>query len=186
MLGLLRRLHRLHIQLALQADSSEEIFFPRVTKPKAKVTSFDLSEVTNAKIDEAVKKGQKKAKEMVEQLGMVNLFKKHLLWRNKISIVDIDGGVHKDASANEYDNDNDSDDDDDDDDDDDEEDVDSAELQPENVTSFGEDIPIDEPIQVSEDLISMTEHNVIDNALQQRFQQLPSSTIPMYEKVETR
>ena len=123
---------------------------------------------------------QKKAKEMVEQLGMINLFKKHLLWGNKISIVGIDGGVHKDASANEYDNDNDSDDD--------EEDVDSAELQPENVTSFGEDIPIDEPIQVSEDLKSMTEHNVIDNALQQRFQQqqtifykkLPSSTIATY------
>ena len=30
MLGLLRRLHRLHIQLAIQTESKEEIVFPRV------------------------------------------------------------------------------------------------------------------------------------------------------------
>ena len=37
MLGLLRRLHRLHIQLTLQAECSEDIIFPRVIKHQQKV-----------------------------------------------------------------------------------------------------------------------------------------------------
>jgi len=72
---------------------------------------------------------------MVEQLGMVNLIKKHSLWGDKIAVVDIDGGIHKDTGANEYDDNNDSDANGDD-----EDDVNSARLQ--NVTSLNEDIPI--------------------------------------------
>lgn len=60
MLGLLRSLHRLHIQLALQTDSSEEIFFPRKARHRVQGSLFNPNEVTNAKIDEAVKKEQKK------------------------------------------------------------------------------------------------------------------------------
>ena len=36
MFGLLHRLHRLYIQLALQANSDEEIIFPRVIKHQHK------------------------------------------------------------------------------------------------------------------------------------------------------
>ena len=187
MLGLLQRLHHLHIQLALQADSSEEILFPRRVKHKVQEQSFNLLEVTNAKIDEAVKKGQKRAKEMVEKLGMAELFKKHSLWGSKISIVGIDGGTHKNADC---DADDDCDADSDSDDDGEDDGVNSEGLQ--NVACLNEDISIHESVQVSEDLKRMTENNIIDNALQQKMQkqqkifykQIPSSTIPMYQQVE--
>ena len=188
MLGLLQRLCHLHIQLALQADSSEEILFPRTVKHKVQEQSFNLLEVTNAKIDEAVKKGQKRAEEMVQKLGMTELFKKHSLWGRKISIVGIDGGTHKNSDC---DADNDCDADSDSDDNGEDDGVNLEGLQ--NVACFNEDISIHESIQVSEDLKRMTENNIVDNALQQKMQkqqkifykQIPSSTIPMYQQVET-
>ena len=129
----------------------------------AKAPSFDLSEITDIKIYEAVKSVQSKAKKWLNSWEWLTFLKNwHSLWGDKISIVGIDGGIHKDTSANEYDDDNDSDGDD-------EDDVSSAGLQ--NVICFSEDIPINKSIKVSEDLTSMTNANVIDNALQQRFQQ---------------
>lgn len=82
MLGLLCRLHRLHIQLTLQSESSNDIVFPRVIKHQQKAEkmynqSFILSEFTNDKIFNAVCKVQGKAKLMVEELGMSDLFRKH-------------------------------------------------------------------------------------------------------------
>ena len=74
-LGLLRRLHHLHIQLALQADSSQEILFPRRGRQKVQEWSFNFSEVTNAKIDETVKKGQKRAKEWFKSLAWLNFLR---------------------------------------------------------------------------------------------------------------
>jgi len=38
MLGLLRRLHRLHIQLVLQAETKEQIVFSRVLKHEHKAS----------------------------------------------------------------------------------------------------------------------------------------------------
>ena len=60
------------------------------------------------------------------------------------------------------------------------------------MTCFNEDISIHESVQVLEDLKSMTEHNIIDSALQQKmhqqqkifYKQLPSSTIPLFQQVE--
>ena len=146
--------------------------------------NFNLSEINNAKIDEAVKKGQKREKEMVQKLGMAELFKKHSLWGSKISIVGIDGGAQKNDADDDCDADCDSDDEIEDDG------VNSEGVQ--NVTCFNEDTSIHECVQVSEDLISMIENNIIDSDLQQKmnqqqkifYKQLPSSTIPMYQQVE--
>ena len=78
-LGLLRQLHRLQIQLALQAETSKDIVFPRLTKHQRKCVfkQFSLSEVSNDKILEVVQKARNLAKLKVEELGMDVLFKKH-------------------------------------------------------------------------------------------------------------
>ena len=57
--------------------------------------SFNILEISNQKIFEAVKKGREKAKNMIEELGMAELFKKHTLWGKEVSIVGIDGGFHE-------------------------------------------------------------------------------------------
>ena len=93
MLGLLRRLHRLHIQLALQANSDKEIIFPRVIKQQRKAQRLSHSlDFTNDEIDKAIGKAKDKAKLMVEKLGMAELFEKHTLWGSDKTIVGIDGG----------------------------------------------------------------------------------------------
>ena len=74
MLGLLHRIHRLHIQLALQIDSDEEILFPRLEKRKTPKLLFKIEEITNEKILKDVKLGQNKAKLMIEELGMAELY----------------------------------------------------------------------------------------------------------------
>ena len=92
-LGLLRRLHRLHIRLSLQVNSGEEIIFPRVTKHLCKAQRLSHSlDFTNDEIQEAVNKAKDKAKPMVEKLGMAELFKKHALWGSDKAIIGIDGG----------------------------------------------------------------------------------------------
>ena len=63
MLGLLRRLHRLHIQLALQAETKEEIIFPRIIKHEHKqrknsVKNYVLVDVTDDEIYHIIKKAQ--------------------------------------------------------------------------------------------------------------------------------
>ena len=88
-LGLLRRLYHLHIQLTLQAETSEDIVFPRLTKHQRKYVCkrFSLSEVSNDKILETVQKAQDSAKLMVEELGMDVLFKKHSMWAPDVTIL---------------------------------------------------------------------------------------------------
>ena len=99
MLGLLRRLHRLQIQLKIQAETQGEICFPRLLKHQHKVgknavnDSICLLKVSNEQILSAVEKGHTKAKEMIEQLGMTDLFIKHSLWDSKVKILGINGGV---------------------------------------------------------------------------------------------
>ena len=183
MLGLLQSLHCLHIQLALQADSSEEILFPRRARHKVQEIFWKLPMLKLMKLS----RKDKRAKEMVQKRGMAELFKKHLLWESKISIVGIDGGTHKNADCDAND---DCDADIDSDDEGKDDGVNSEGLQ--NVACFNEDTSIHEFVQVSEDRKSMTENNIIDSALQQKMQKqqkifykpLPSSTIPMYQQVE--
>ena len=80
MLGLLRRLHRLQIQLTVQAETQDKICFPRLLKHQHKVgknainDSICLLKVSNEQILNAVERGHAKAKGMIEQLGMTDLF----------------------------------------------------------------------------------------------------------------
>jgi len=183
MLGLLRRLHRLHIQLALQTDSSEEILFPRVAKRKIQKLTFDILEITNDKILEAVKRGQDKAKLMIEELGMAELFKKHTLWNNEVGIVGIDNGFHEKVKVDDCK----------DDDENELEDDDNIESNSLSVGCLSEDdASVTDSVQLTEDLSNMAEHKLIDGALQSRlleqhkffYKKLPSSTVPQYEPID--
>ena len=177
MLGLLRRLHRLHIKLALQANSDEEMIFPRVIKHqrKAQKLSHNL-DFTDDEIYEAISKAKDKARLMVEKLGMSKLFKKHTLWGSDKTIVGIDGGKESNA---------DDDDDDDDDSDAENDDVNGNRAEEETV----DECTSEESIHISDDIGTFIDNECIDSALQKRleqkkkrlaFQRLPSSTIPMY------
>ena len=59
MLGLLCRLHHLHIQLVKQAETTEEIVFPRVSKyakkGKNKSNKYRLTDATDDNIYKAIK-----------------------------------------------------------------------------------------------------------------------------------
>ena len=181
MLGLLRRLHRLHIQLALQANSDKEIIFPRVIKQQRKAQRLSHSlDFTNDEIDKAIGKAKDKAKLMVEKLGMAELFEKHTLWGSDKTIVGIDGGkenilcsVDDDGDDSDAENDN----------------VNDNRAEEETV----DDSTSEESIHISDDIGAFIESGCIDSTLQERleqkkkrlaFQRLPSSTIPMYQCVE--
>ena len=76
MLGLLRRLHRLHIQSYLQAESATSgIIYPQLQKHKNKSGKNcciinSLKEISDTSICETVKTANDKAKITVEKLGM--------------------------------------------------------------------------------------------------------------------
>ena len=76
MLGLLRRLHRLQIQSELQAESQASgVNYPQVKKHENKdgkrgYTFHSLNDLTNNKICEAVTIANKKAKSIIQKLGM--------------------------------------------------------------------------------------------------------------------
>ena len=63
MLGLLRQLHRMEIQLKLEAEGENAIVYPRVEQHQKKEGylkqfEYDLSKITNEQINEAVKTGK--------------------------------------------------------------------------------------------------------------------------------
>ena len=183
LLDLLRRLHRLHIQLALQAENSEDIVFPRLTKHQRKNIhpKFSLSDLSNDKIFKSVQRAQVKAKLMVEELGMASLFKKHSMWSSKVTLIGIDGG--KENSTDDTNSDDDSD----------AESSDEAEeiLKPQD--SFEEEVCTDEAVKISDDLKTTVANDLVDRNLQQKLQhrqklaikRLPSSALPVYQYVET-
>ena len=82
MLGLLRRLHRLQIQVNLQAEANVTgIIFPRADKHRSKdgqssYIKHSLEEVTDESILEAVRIAQLNAKASIEKLGMFTLLDK--------------------------------------------------------------------------------------------------------------
>ena len=84
MLGLLQRLHRIHIQYCLENDleTCESITYPRKEAHKdkdghQKSTMCDLQTISNHKIVEAVNKAKEEAKATIKNLGMYDLLKKH-------------------------------------------------------------------------------------------------------------
>ena len=88
MLGLVRRLHRLHIQMCLESETeSTSIVYPRSQAHKAKDGKLKpnvrcVGSVTTDSIRDAVKRGQEKAKKMIEDLGMDDLLIKNKCWKN--------------------------------------------------------------------------------------------------------
>ena len=86
MLGLLRRLHRLQIQLTIQSGTSD-IVFPRVEKLRTREGMSSPTECTtplptNAEIHEAVQRARVQAKLTLQRLGMDELLKKHSKWES--------------------------------------------------------------------------------------------------------
>ena len=80
MLGLLRQLHRMEIQLKLEAEGENAIVYPRVEQHQKKEGylkqfEYDLSKITNEQINEAVKTGKIIAKAAIEELGMKDALK---------------------------------------------------------------------------------------------------------------
>jgi hypothetical protein len=88
MLGLLRRIHRLHIQLSLESESDETgIRYSRVEAHKNKdghhrAVVEDAISISDDDIRCIVVEAQQLAKEMMEELKMDNLLKERNVWEN--------------------------------------------------------------------------------------------------------
>ena len=168
MLGLLRRLHRLHIQLTLQAECSEDIIFPRVIKHQQKVEkkysqSCLLSEITNDKIFDAICKAQGRAKLVIEELGMADLFRKHSMWGSDIRIFGIDGGAENESA---YDN------DDSDSGEEDENEATIEQTESQNIESFiVQEACTDGATQIADDLKSIFKHDLVDSTIKEKLEQ---------------
>jgi len=98
MLGLLRRLHCLHIQLTAQAETNTEIIFRRLLKHQNKVgknvcKDLPIAAISDDDILSTVKHAQARARLKMEELGIDNLLKKHSMWGIDVKIPGIDGGA---------------------------------------------------------------------------------------------
>ena len=96
MLGLLRRLHRMNIQLALQAELQETVKFPSVQRNhnkegKNKVSVSSLSDIKDNEISEAVERARAKARQTLYELGMDKLLRVYSVWDNENTTEDLAG-----------------------------------------------------------------------------------------------
>ena len=87
MLGLLRRLHRLEIQIQLESEENSEVVYPRTEQHRKKdghmkQIQYDLTSITDNQIQEAVIKGKIRAKEAMEALGMKEILEKAKFFDN--------------------------------------------------------------------------------------------------------
>ena len=88
MLGLMRRLHCLHIQLCFEAEADENhICYPRNKIHQAKggqnqSSKTSVSSVTDKEISDAVTRGKVKAQSLIKDLGMAELLIKGKCWEN--------------------------------------------------------------------------------------------------------
>ena len=87
MLGFLRRLHRMQIQLSLEAESDTTVIkYLRSERHKNKdghqqqLTIYSISDLSNDKIAGAVEKGKERAKQAIIILGMDELLQKEKNW----------------------------------------------------------------------------------------------------------
>ena len=106
MLGLLRRLHRLQIQSELQAESQASgVNYPQVKKHENKdgkrgYTFHSLNDLTNNKICEAVTIANKKAKSIIQKLGMeVTNVKKDEVESDEDHDIDLDENVEDEEQS---------------------------------------------------------------------------------------
>lgn len=155
MLSLLRRLHRLHIQFCLEAESEQtRIKYTRVEGHKNKdghhhPKTCDVSPIDNEQIAEAVERARDSAKRMTDTLGMAELLKKHNCWENPPTpVLDKKQELHN------------------------EDDFDDNILADDDVVTnlLQEDISADDPEDVASGVLQLTSAGIIGNDLSNRLQ----------------
>ena len=162
MLELLRGLHLLQIQLTVQAETQGEIRFPRLLKHQHRVGKNEVNEsicpsnVSNEQILHAVQRGHAKAKEMIEQLGMADLFNKHALWGSQVKIIGINGGAES-CITPDIDDDSDEDENESEDKDNQKQEKDSS-----DILLTQEDCSANDVQHIAQDLDSIVKCNLVD------------------------
>ena len=181
-LGLLRRLHRLNIQLTLQAELKETIKFPNVQRHRNKegkneISGASLRTIKDNEISEAVKRANAKAKQTLCELGMDKLLRVHSTWDNENTTGDLLAGVQDDD-----DDDHDNLDDCGHDDETDEKDCSSLEIIKEIWSESQEEVSEDIQSACDKGLVSKEANKSFCKALQKALpvNKLKSDTIPMY------
>lgn len=175
MLGLLQRLHRLQIQSTIQSETSTGIIFPRVLKHQSKqgdnaYKNYLLEAITYDNILAAVNRAIDKARALVEELGMVDLLKKFLIWDT------LEDGITKNEEEDEND------------DDDSDEDNDVEAKSEAFFKIIVNEVCTEQPSQIAVDLKAISESGLIDDDLQNKLEQqqkmlptrIPSSTVSMF------
>ena len=83
-LGLLRRIHKLQIQIEIESQSSSiGIIFPNTTaKGNDRENQHSVKTITNANIEEAVRSALQKSKNSIQHLGMKDLLVQNDNWDN--------------------------------------------------------------------------------------------------------
>ena len=108
-LGSLRRLHQLNIQLTLQANSQDVIRFPSMEKHcskegKNRPSKSSLTEINDEDIAEAVQRAKNKARITLGMLGMDKLLQIHSVWDNENTTGDLLVGASIQDDCNDDDN----------------------------------------------------------------------------------
>jgi len=90
-LGLLRRLHKLQIQIELESQSSTTgIIYPQQINQRNDVSDGNcVKNITDFEIEQAVKSALERAKKCMEELGMSDLLQSTENW-DKVSFGDVD------------------------------------------------------------------------------------------------
>ena len=189
-LGMLRRLHRLNIQLQLQSNSQDLIKFPSVERHrnkegKNKLVMEGLSTVKDMDISEAIQRAKTKARSTLEALGMDKLLKIHSIWDNESTTDDLF------AQGNlPHDNGN------DDDDDIDNIDIDcnsEVNLDDSLAVAIAQEVCLDTQDQLENDVQSAYSRGLITKEGKEKLhkiqkalpvERLPSDTIPMFSLKE--
>lgn len=165
MLGLLRRLHRLHIQAVLQVDSEKSsIKFPRVEQNYAKdgknpYIAPSLTDITNKDIADTVQKALEKAKATLSTLGMEKLLQKHSSWD---SIKYEDCEVKDDSDSEE----------------DEDDDIDSKDKEA-VVSAVVQELCHDDPLQIENDIQLICKEGLADIRVSEKLHKLKKSITPI-------
>jgi len=186
-LGLLRRLHRIDIQLELQATLEGVVKFPGIDRRTTKATKSlmsgesSLASIKDADIASAVDRARSKAKRALETLGMDKLLKVHSLWDKEYTMpaVSVD-----DNEVDDYD------------DTDESEVVDGPEVnnspdsESSKLSALAETC-LESPALIETDLKNMSSKQIVTTAAKEKLvhlhkallpvDKLPSETIPLYK-----
>ncbi len=109
MLGLLRRLHRMHVQFYLESESHETgIRYPKVEAHKNKDGYGDdsvqsVENITKQQIAQAIKQSKEQAQENMKDLGMWELLHESKVWENPPTPFLTDAGFDDAEDDNEQD-----------------------------------------------------------------------------------